>query len=172
MNKEEYAKCVKRHICTSCYKPLPEGYTAKKCRDCYQKNKKYVKKSREKYKYKRYKYPGRCLDCNKELPQDYQYKTCYNCRVKRSQRYYEKKLSEEKKAAENPIKINNLEILSEFGYEALENSYVKELKGNYVLRVDKKTCELKCWNWVNGKIKDPTPHIQDLIKAGIVEEGK
>ena len=160
MNKEEYAKCVERHICTSCYKPLPEDYTAKKCRDCTKKNNKYVKKSRE-----RHKYPGRCLDCNKELPPNYEYKTCYACRVKRSQRYYEKLLK-------NSIKINNLEILSEFGYKALDNCYVKELKGNYVLRVDKKTCELKCWNWVNDKIKDPTPHIQDLIKAGIVEEGK
>ena len=169
MNKEEYARCVERHICTSCFKPLPEGYTAKRCRDCYKKNIKYVKRSKEKQKYNRQKNPGKCLDCNKELPPNYQYKTCYNCRVRRSQKYYEKKKAKEKMLLENPVKVKNLEVLSQYGYRKTETCYFKELKGNYVLRVAKKTGELKCWDWVNGKIKDPTPYIQDLINAGVVE---
>lgn len=124
MNKEEYARCVELHICSSCRKPLPDDYKLKRCKACYLENANHIKKSREKNKHKKK-----------------QIKT---------------------------VKIINLEALSKYGFRSLETCYVKELKGNYVLRVIKKTGELKCWNWVNGKIKDPTPHIQDLIKAGIV----
>jgi hypothetical protein len=69
------------------------------------------------------------------------------------------------------IKLNTLDKLTECGYKETENCFYKFPDENdyWVLRVDKNTKTLKYWNFATGQTKDPTPYIQDLIKAGIVE---
>lgn len=79
--KRYYAKKVAEHKCVNCGKPLPEGYTKRRCPVCNDKTNKYWQEF----------YKGRCRDCRKFLPPNYEYATCKSCRVKRSQKYYAKK---------------------------------------------------------------------------------
>lgn len=64
---------------------------------------------------------------------------------------------------------SRLDELKEHGYEELDNCFYKELPRNYILRADKKTGELKLYHFNSGKTKRIEPHIQDLIKEGIVK---
>ena len=64
--------------------------------------------------------------------------------------------------------VINLEVLPQFGYEELNNCYIKRFSGYWVIRIDKKTKKLKYWCSKCGKTKNPMPYIQDLMKAGIV----
>lgn len=72
------------------------------------------------------------------------------------------------------IKDNvDLEQLLKYGYESLSTCYFKDVgqvQWQWVIRIDNKTKEIKCWNFHNGKTKEPTPYIQDLIQAGLVEK--
>ena len=67
------------------------------------------------------------------------------------------------------IQLKTLDKLAEHGYMEMDNCFCKfPNDDDWVLRVCKRTKKLKFWNFVTGQTKDPTPHIQDLIKAGIV----
>lgn len=72
------------------------------------------------------------------------------------------------------IKDNvDLKELEKFGFKNLENCYYKDVDpddGDWLLRIDKKTREIKCWNFINGKTKNAEPYIKDLIKANLVEK--
>ena len=67
------------------------------------------------------------------------------------------------------IELKTLDNLAEHGYKEMDNCFYKFPNENdyWVLRADKNTKTLKYWNFATGQTKDPTPHIQDLIKAGI-----
>lgn len=64
--------------------------------------------------------------------------------------------------------LTSTDNLTKYGYEELPNCYIKRFSGYWIIRADKHTRKLKYWNSLNGKTKDATPYIQDLIKAGIV----
>lgn len=68
------------------------------------------------------------------------------------------------------IDLKTLDNLKEHGYEEMDNCFYKFPDKNdyWVLRVDKQTKKLKYWNFATGQTKDPTPYIQDLIKARII----
>ena len=74
------------------------------------------------------------------------------------------------------IKDNvNLKELEKFGYEDLGSCYYKDTQPTvigspWVVRVDKKTKEVKYWNCVNGRVGIASKVIQDLIQAGLVKE--
>lgn len=74
------------------------------------------------------------------------------------------------------IKDNvDLEELKKFGYECLVYCWCKDVgeslvKFQWAIRIDKETKEIICFNFSEGKTKEPTPYIQDLIQAGLVEK--
>lgn len=60
--------------------------------------------------------------------------------------------------------------LEKFGYEYMHTCFCKDVEPDWVLRINLKTREIKCWNFVSGKKKNAKPYIQDLIQAGLVEK--
>lgn len=67
------------------------------------------------------------------------------------------------------VEAARMRELKAHGYEELDNCYFKDIGDYWYIRIDKKTSELKCWNLMNGKVKNPTPYIKDLIEAGIAK---
>lgn len=68
------------------------------------------------------------------------------------------------------VDADRIEELKNFDFEEMDNCFYKFIGvTDWVLRVEKKTAELKLWNFANGGEKDPTPYIHDLIKNGLIK---
>ena len=70
------------------------------------------------------------------------------------------------------IKDNvDLKELEKFGFEELPHKYWRDINKTYwTICIDKKTREIKCWNYGYGGTKKPDKYIEDLIQAGLVEK--
>ena len=66
--------------------------------------------------------------------------------------------------AQYKIKKGKLAKLKDYGFKELSTCYYKDLGRDWVLRVDKNTKQIKCWNIMNGKTKSVVPYITDLLK--------
>ena len=60
--------------------------------------------------------------------------------------------------------------IEKFGFYYLQTCYCRDIDEEWIVRLDKKKREIKCWNIKTGKSRNVKPYIKDLIDAGVTTE--